>query len=62
MLTLFLQVTGGDWLWPMLLQVPAGCGLCAQYHCGEDFLFSSVGAVPGRFEVASLNGMRSLDR
>ena len=23
---------------------------------GEDFLFSSVGAVPGRFEVASLNG------
>ena len=39
------------WLWPMLpLKAPAGRGLCAQY------LFSSVGAVPRRFEAASFNG------
>ena len=27
-----------------------------EFTCEEDFLFSSVGAVPGRFEVANLNG------
>ena len=30
--------------------------LCVQYRCGEGLLFSSVGAVPGRYEAASLNG------
>ena len=28
-------------------QVSSDCGLCVQYRCGEGFLFSSVGAVPG---------------
>ena len=37
-------------------QVSSGCGLCAQYRCGEGFLFSSVDAVPGRYEEASFNG------
>ena len=38
------------------IQVSIGCGLCTQYCCGEGFLFSSVGIVPGRYEAASLNG------
>ena len=59
MLTLFLHVMGADWLWPMCrekFQVSSGCGLCVQYRFGEGFLFSSVGAVPGRYVAASLNG------
>ena len=42
-------------------QVSSGCGLCVQYRCGEGFLFSSVGAVPGRYEAASLNGWLECD-
>ena len=36
--------------------VEAGCDLCTEFLCGEGFLFPSAGAVPGRFEAASLNG------
>ena len=42
-------------------QVSSGCGLCVQYRCGEGFLFSSVGTVPGRYEVACLNGWLECD-
>ena len=37
-------------------QVPTVFGLCAQYHCREGFVFSSVGTIPGRHEASSLNG------
>ena len=56
MLTLFLQVTGANWLWPMLpskFQVPADAPTIATERAS---LFSLVDAVPGRFEAASLNG------
>ena len=42
-------------------QVLSGCGLCIQYLCGDGFLFSSVGAVSGRYEAASLNGWLECD-
>ena len=35
--------------------------LCTQYHCGEGFLFSSVGNVPGRHEAANVNGWLEFD-
>ena len=35
--------------------VPGGCAFCAQYHCRESYLFSTVGAVPGRLEKDSFS-------
>ena len=59
MLTLFLQVTGPAGCRRSCrkkFDVPPGCGLYVHYCCGEGILFSSVGAVPGRYEAVSLNG------
>ena len=59
-LTLFLQVTVADWLWSMLpLKVSSSVWLrfMRPISLWRGFLFSSVGAVPGRYEAASLNGL-----
>ena len=64
MLTLFLQVTGADWLWPMLpLSFKFKLVVVYAPNIAPERVpfFSSVGAVPGRFEAVSLNGRLECD-